>query len=111
MSDNNQYEKIVATIAIQKEVWILQTDDGMIAMFEDNDMNSYIPVWTSKEQAQKSAEEDWQGYSAGRMGIGEFVEWMQELKDDEILIGLYSDENQAFPADPMELKKQLLAKK
>lgn len=62
--------------------------EGMFAMLEDSDGNSYIPVWQSEELAKNAAVEDWENYSVTEMGFSELVVWLKELSQDEIDIAV-----------------------
>lgn len=84
----NKLEEFIAVIAETRKVWLLQAMEGMFAMLEDYNGNSYIPVWESEALAQKSAVEDWEGYNVTEMGFSEMVVWLKELSRDEIDIAV-----------------------
>jgi hypothetical protein len=108
LPDNERYEYLINHAAKHKEVWLLHAVDGLYAMFEDQTGQQYIPVWPEKEYASSYAIDDWDGYSSDRMGLGEFLDWLKELKNDMIFIGVFPDSNfQAIPVDPLVLKQQL----
>jgi hypothetical protein len=109
LSEKERYEYLIQSVASHKEIWLLQDNDSSFAMFEDETGNSYIPVWPEKSLAQYHAVDDWSGYAAERMGLNEFMEWLGELKEDQILIGAIPDANMhALSVDPLEFKKQLI---
>lgn len=110
MEEKNRYELFISEIKNKKEVWLLKAHDGLYAMFEDNKNQTYLPVWSGKDDAIKSATDDWDGYTPDNMSMGEFSEWLKELKDDAILIGISPDESgQSMILDPMELRKILVS--
>lgn len=84
----NKLEEFIAVIAETRKVWLLQAMEGMFAMLEDDNGNSYVPVWESEALAQKSAVEDWEGYNVTEMGFSEMVVWLKELSRDEIDIAV-----------------------
>jgi len=109
LPDNERYEYLVAEVVKNKAVWLLHAIDGLYAMFEDDNNFQYIPVWPEKKFADSYAVGDWDGYSAQQMGLGEFLDWLQELKEDEIFIGAFpSASMQALSVDPLDLKKKLI---
>lgn len=81
-------ESFLKVIAETRQVWLLEAMTGMFAMLEDNDGNSYIPVWESEELARKAAVEDWEDYKVTEMGFSELAVWLKELTRDEIDIAV-----------------------
>lgn len=71
-----------------RNVWLLEAKAGFFAMLEDNDGNSYVPLWESEEMAAKSAGGEWEGYSVTNMGFSELEHWLRELANDEIDIAV-----------------------
>jgi len=109
LTEKERYEYLIQNTVDHKEVWLLQDNDSSFAMFEDGMGNSYIPIWPEKNFAQIHAVDDWEGYVAERMSLNEFLEWLDELKEDQILIGAIPDSNMhALSVDPIEFKKQLI---
>ena len=81
-------EPFLETLSETHRVWLLEAMDGMFAMLEDNDGNSYIPVWESEELARNAAVEDWADYKVTEMGFSELAVWLKELTRDEIDIAV-----------------------
>ena len=77
-------EQFINTIRETRKVWLLQAREGFFAMLEDNDGNSYIPLWATEESAIKAAQGDWEGYTVSDMGFSELKHWLKELASDEI---------------------------
>lgn len=84
----NRLEDFIAAITETRKVWLLQAMEGMFAMLEDDNGNSYIPVWESETLAKNSAIDDWEGYKVTEMGFSELVVWLKELSRDEIDIAV-----------------------
>lgn len=81
-------EPFLETLSETHRVWLLEAMDGMFAMLEDGDGNSYIPVWESEELARNAAVEDWADYKVTEMGFSELAVWLKELTRDEIDIAV-----------------------
>ena len=81
-------EPFLETLSETHRVWLLEAMDGMFAMLEDGDGNSYIPVWESEELARNAAVEDWAEYKVTEMGFSELAVWRTELTRDEIDIAV-----------------------
>lgn len=106
--DNDRYEYFLKTIVKFQSVWLLHARDGLYAMFEDDSGRQYIPMWPEKDFAVFFAEGEWEGYEPEQMELDELMDWLPELKDDGIFIGIFPDNDMnAIPLDPMVLKKQL----
>jgi hypothetical protein len=107
-TDKERYDYFIEQALEHQEVWLLQAQDGLYAMFEDDEAKQYIPVWPANEFSSFYATGDWEGYQSERMSLREFIDWMQELRDDQIFIGVFPDESMhAMATDPIALKKQL----
>jgi hypothetical protein len=107
-SGQDRYKYLIDSILQSRKIWMLQAEDGSFAMFEDNSGQSYVPVWPDKEMTEPFAVDDWEGYIPASMGLGEFLDWMNELKKDGIMIGAFPDSNmQSLSVDPLAFKSQL----
>lgn len=108
LTDNERYAYLIQQINESGLVWMLQATDGMFAMFEDTTENQYIPIWPDAQAAETYISDDWEGYTTTSMKRNEFLDWMQELHDDHILIGAYPKDNlQVIPMKPLEIKSHL----
>lgn len=108
LPDNERYEYLINYSADNKEIWLLKAFDGMYAMFEDNNGQEYMPVWPEQKYAEQYAADDWDGYVPDKMEAYEFINWMQELKDDKIIIAAFPNSNsRIIPIDPLDIKKHL----
>ena len=75
----NKLEQFIASILETRKVWLLEAKEGFFAMLEDNDGESYIPLWESEDLARKAAQGDWEGYTVADMGFSELGSWLKEL--------------------------------
>lgn len=86
-------------------LWLLEAKPGLFAMVEDGDENSYIPVWSSEQNALGNISDDWAEYNVTDMSVDEFVGWMNELHADNIGIAISAGEGQMLPV-PAKMMKQ-----
>ena len=87
-------------------LWLLEAKPGLFAMVEDAEENSYIPVWSSENEAVSNISEDWEEYSVTNMNIAEFVGWMNELHEDEIGIAISTGNGgQMLPMPALTMKQ------
>ena len=107
-SDNERYAYLIQQIVESGMVWLLQASDGMFAMFEDPSGNEYIPVWPHEDSTMKYISDDWEDYTATSMNLKEFLSWLEELENDQIIIGAFPKDNmQVIPIQPIEMKSHL----
>ena len=71
-----------------RKVWLLEAKEGFFAMLEDNDGNSYVPLWASEQEALQNAGGEWEGYTTANMGFSELEHWLKELAVDDIDIAV-----------------------
>ncbi|HBF88981.1 MAG TPA: hypothetical protein DDX39_10105 [Bacteroidales bacterium] len=108
ITDGERYQYLIDKAVETKTVWLLKAIDGMFAMFEDDKGQEYLPIWPEKEFTKFYVQDDWEEYEAEEMKIYEFLNWMQELSDDKILIAAFPDENnKVIPIPPLEIRKHL----
>lgn len=88
--------------------WLLEAKPGLFAMVEDNDENSYIPVWSSETEAVSNISDDWEEYSVTNMNVAEFLGWMNELHEDQIGIAISTGNGGQMLPMPALTMKQLL---
>jgi len=107
-ADKERFDYFIEQAIQQNEIWLLQVQEGLYAMFEDENEQQYIPVWPGEEYAKTYATGDWEGYQSERMDLKEFTDWLQELAEDQIFIGVFPGNGLlAVPIKPIALKKQL----
>jgi len=93
-------QKFINAILETRRVWLLEAKEGFFAMLEDNDGNSYIPLWATEEEAQRNAAGDWDGYTTTYMGFSELEHWLKELADDDIDIAVAPEREGEIVAIP-----------
>ena len=100
LSIMNKLEQFIASILETRKVWLLEAKEGFFAMLEDNDGESYIPLWESEDLARKAAQGDWEGYTVADMGFSELGSWLKELAADEIDIAVSPEADGEITAIP-----------
>lgn len=88
----NELQQFIDAILVTRKIWLLQAMEGMFAMLEDHNGDSYIPVWESEEKAQAAAKGDWTDYHVTEMDFSELKHWLRELTRDEIDIAVSPDD-------------------
>lgn len=107
-SSEERLQHFVAEVQAQMQVWLLQADSGMFAMLEDENGQAYLPVWEALSFAEVAAVADWEGYQPVPMDMKEFNQWLHELDEDGILLGVCPDENgKVLPFKGEDLRKLL----
>lgn len=108
LNDNERYEYLISTVKEKKEIWLLMANEGMYAIFEDNQAKQYIPVWPERKFALEFANDTWKDYKPELMNLNEFKTWLYELKKDEILIAAFPGLNmKTIPIEPDVLIEHL----
>ena len=102
----NELRQFILEVRENGNLWLLEAKPGLFAMVEDAEENSYIPVWSSEQNALDNISEDWEGYNVTDMSIEEFLGWMNELHADNIGIAISAGEGQMLPV-PAKTMKQL----
>ena len=89
----NELQQFIDAILVTRKIWLLQAMEGMFAMLEDSNGDSYIPAWESEDKAQAAIKGDWDGYHVTEMGFSELKHWLRELTRDEIDIAVSPDDD------------------
>jgi hypothetical protein len=94
LSAEDRYGYLVKRAADFEELWLIHETGRYVTLADDNG-NTLIPVWPEKEFAELFLKDDWQNYSVVRVEIYEFIDWLDELNEDNIKIA-------AFPKEDMK---------
>lgn len=109
--EKDRYTYYLNKINEHQAVYVLKAFDELIAMFEDEKGNSYMPVWGDEESAKVHLAGEWSTYFVEKMGMKEVKNWLRELDEDNILIAAFPDDSmKTIPVHPLEFLKQLPAK-
>lgn len=104
----DELRRFILEVKENANLWLLEAKPGLFAMVEDSEENSYIPVWSSEQNALDNINEDWEGYNVTDMSVEEFLGWMNELHADNIGIAISAGEGRMLPV-PAKTMKQLFA--
>lgn len=93
MSDNSPIlESFLEDVKPTQTLWALQEKDneGWVvldsAQFEETDV---MPLWSSKELAQKHCCEEWSNYVPTEISVADWMEfWIEDLSEDGVMIGV-----------------------
>ena len=96
----DKLNQFINAILETRKVWLLEAKEGFFAMLEDNNGDSYVPVWESEESAKNAAQGDWKGYTVTTMGFSELQQWLKELANDEIDIAVAPEADGEITAIP-----------
>ncbi len=112
MNEAEIFERFVELTIKNNEVWLLQAVDGMFAMTESADRTSFLAVWDLKEDAEKAISDEWAEYSLVSMDLKEWIQWLNEMQEDDAWIGIAPDENgKLIPIDAADLLRILVEAK
>lgn len=104
---NKRYEYFVKKVADFEEVWGLYNNGWATA--EDDQGNIVIPFWPNKEFADLCVVENWVGYTAKSIRIGDFIEkWLPGMQRDNRLAAIfYTIKDSGVVVDLKKLKIDL----
>ncbi|WP_299496044.1 DUF2750 domain-containing protein [uncultured Shewanella sp.] len=106
-------DTFINNVKEQQRVWGLQdkAGEGWVvcdsAEFENTDV---MPLWSNETQAKSHCTEEWAEYQAVSISLESLLEeWISDLNDDGVLIGVNWIENQpCLEVDPIELATALV---
>lgn len=105
MKNGEDFVNFVNEVKENGKMWLLQAKDGLFAMLEDNNGNSYVPVWSNEESASECVNDDWTDYSLTAMSLRELMKWLNELSEDHIGIAVSPDKDGSmFPMRPEDIR-------
>ncbi len=93
------------------QVWLLQADDGMFALVEDSEGTSILPMYASQAMALESAVDLWAGYKPEPMPLRELIQWLTEMADDEMYVGIAAGGNKVIPYPASIMQQELIIRK
>ena len=94
LSAEDRYGYLVKRAADFEELWLIQENDSYVTLVDD-DGNISIPVWPEKEFAELFLKDDWKSFVVERLEVYDFIEWLDQLNEDNIKIA-------AFPKEDMK---------
>ncbi|MBN2886788.1 MAG: DUF2750 domain-containing protein [Chromatiaceae bacterium] len=103
-----RYTHFLTQAQSQRQVWTLHSDAGFVS-FSDEDGTPCFPFWSSAEQAQALAEEDWSDCRPEPLALTDFMErWLPGLERDERLVSVCpAPDGSGMVVDPRSLLDDL----
>ncbi|MBU2882993.1 DUF2750 domain-containing protein [Psychrosphaera sp. B3R10] len=80
-----------------------KANDGWVVADSSNFENAEtMPLWSTESMAQKCCVDEWSDFVPTQISVAEWLEfWFEELKEDDILIGLDWEDN--GPCEELEV--------
>lgn len=109
--DQQLIESFFKQSITEGQVWLLQADDGMFALVEDAEGISILPMYASQAMALESAVDDWADYKPEPMPLRELIQWLTEMADDEMYVGIAAGGNKVIPYPASVMQQELINRK
>ena len=93
------------------QVWLLQADDGMFAVAEDVGGTSILPMYATQSLALESAVDDWADYKPEAMPLRELIQWLTEMAEDEMYVGIAAGGSKVIPYPASIMQQELINRK
>lgn len=91
-SPETRYEYFIKTVVDRKEVWTISNNKGFATASDDNG-NTLVPFWPTKEFAQYCATEEWASDTPESVDLYTFIDvWLPGMKE-------FGHVPSIFPAD------------
>jgi hypothetical protein len=108
LSSEDRYGYFIRKVADSEEVWLIKDGDSFPAL-GDNEEQVTIPVFPEQEFARFLLTGDWQTYSVKKMEVHDFIDWLDELEEQNIKIaGFPREDLKAVVVTADEMKNHLL---
>jgi len=111
LSDEERYDYFVRKVAEYDEVWSLYHEKGW-AVLSDNASRVIVPFWPEEEFASICCSSQWDGYSARKINLKDFMEkWLPGMEKDNRYVNVFYSPKTKFglvikPADLLQDLKQ-----
>lgn len=109
--DQQYIESFFEQCISQAQVWLLQADDGMFALVEDEGGTSILPMYASRDAAMASAIDEWSTYKPEPMPLRELIQWLTEMADDDMYVGIAAGGNKVIPYPALLMQEELITRK
>ena len=108
LSAEDRYGYFISKVADFEEVWLIKDGNRYVTLGDTNDQIT-IPVLPEKEFADLLLTEDWSECIVERMDLYKFMDWLDQLQEENIRIaGFPKDNFKAVVVEPEEMKNHLL---
>jgi len=71
-NDQQRFEEFVQQVISNRELWLLQADEGQFALLGDDTGSSFIPVWASEEESKRLSKPNGRAINAHKWALANF---------------------------------------
>ena len=86
------FDTFLSDVKPTQIIWALkdpESDDWVILDSLQYEESEVMPLWSTKEQAERHLTEDWENFVCASISIADWLEfWVEDLITDNIIIGL-----------------------
>ena len=108
LSPKDRYGYLLRTVADFESIYLIVDNNNKYVMIGSDKINS-IPVFPEKEFAELFLINNWKNYNVEEYSIYDFIEWLDDLNEKEILIsGFPNLELKTVTPTPEQIKNHLL---
>ncbi|QSX34681.1 DUF2750 domain-containing protein [Shewanella avicenniae] len=110
MTPEQRYQYLVEQTKANKELWIIQDDDGCVMLTTDDE--DCIPVWPSEAAALQWTKDEWQDCRPLSISLSDWLErWVPGMEDDELFVAVFPlEDDLGVVVPPHELESQFKPK-
>ncbi|GLS83085.1 DUF2750 domain-containing protein [Paraferrimonas haliotis] len=107
MTADNRFKQTINAIKQAKQVWILVDEHGCVMLNSDDE--DCVPVWSSQQDAQAFAVEEWQHCQAKAIKLSDWrSRWSRGLEQDDLAVVVHPDnDGMGVVVDAMEFDFEL----
>lgn len=106
-------QQFIAQVKAEQTLWALQdseTEDWVVLDSVHFENAETMPLWSSAELAKVHCTEQWQDYQPAQISIADWLEyWVDDLKEDDVVVGLNWQEGDNAECYELELAEFTLA--
>lgn len=96
LSSSDRCSHFIDKITQCEQLWGAKNSEGWLVPLTPDELE-YFPVWPHPEYAQKSVDENFQGYEAVKISIQELMEyWIPLFEVDNVKLAVFPDMQWGF---------------
>jgi hypothetical protein len=108
LSSQDRYGYFIRKVADVEEVWLIKVGNSFL-MLGDKQEDVIIPVFPEQQFANILLTGDWKSYLTEMMEVHDFIDWLDELEEQNIKIAAFPKEDlQSVVVKADEMKNHLL---
>ena len=85
LESKDRYGYLLRKVADFETIYLISDQNDGFVMIGSNDTNT-LPVWPEKAFADLFLKDEWEKYKVVEFKIDEFIEWLDELKNQNVKI-------------------------